>query len=84
LPGVDSILEYGASLFWRKMMKRRKHGSEPVQFTRDFHRINGAWIESDVILRSYCGFLKRPEVGVFVCEQNAKDLCIGLQLSRKA
>jgi hypothetical protein len=83
LAGVDGILEYGASLFWRKMMKRRKHRSESLQFTRDFYRINRVRIENNVILRSRSDILECPEVWVFIRKQNVKGPSIGLELSRK-
>jgi hypothetical protein len=83
LVGVDGILEYGASLVWRKMMKRRKHRSESLQITRDFHRINRVGTESNVILRSHSEILECPKVWAFIREQNVKNLRIWLELSRK-
>jgi hypothetical protein len=83
LAGVDGILEYGASLFWRKMMKRRKHRSKPLQFTGDSRRINRVRIESNVIIRSRFDILECTEVRVFIREQNMKNLCFWLEFSRK-
>jgi len=78
LTGVDGILEYGASFFWRKMMKRRKHRSEPLQFMGDLRRINRVRIESNVIPRGRPDILECPEVWVLIREQYLKDLCIWL------
>jgi hypothetical protein len=83
LAGVDGILEYGASLFRGKLMKRRKHRSEPLQFTWDFHGINRVRVESNVIPRGCPDLLEGPEVWVFIREQYLKDLGMRLELSRK-
>src|ERR1019366_8690963 len=81
-PGIDGILEYGASLFWRKMMERREHRSQPRQFTRNFHRVHRPRIKGNVILRSRSNIFECPEVGVFICEPNLKDRRISFELSR--
>jgi hypothetical protein len=84
LAGIDGILEYGASLFRRKMMKGRKHRSKALQLARDFHRVDRVRVESNAILSSRSGLWECAEVGVFIRKQDVKDAGIGLELSRKA
>src|SRR5258707_10464413 len=89
--GIDGILKYGASLFRREMMKRREHRSEPLQFRRNFHRVNRVRIVSNAILRRRFGIFECPEVWVFICEPNVRNLksrrasleLLRLELSRK-
>jgi hypothetical protein len=83
LAGIDGILKYGASLFGRKVMKRRKHRSEPLQFTWDFHGINRVRVESNVIPRGCSDILEGPKVWVFIRKQYLKDLGMRMELSRK-
>ena len=60
--------------------ERREHRSKPLQFTRNFHRVNRARIESNVILSSRSDILKCPEVWVFICEPNVKGRYVSLEL----
>src|SRR5208282_1379299 len=81
-PGIDGILENRVSFFWRKMMKRREHRSQPLQFTRNVHRVHRPRIKSNVILRNRSDIFECPEVWVFICEPNLQDRCVSFELSR--
>jgi hypothetical protein len=67
-----------------KTMKGREHRWEPLQFTKDFHRINRVRIVCNVIPSSRTDILECPEVWVFICEPNVKSRCVSLELSGNA
>ncbi len=70
--GIDRILQNGASILRRKMMERCKHRSQPLQCTRNLHRVNRLRIESNVVVRGRADTLECLEIRIFIREPNLK------------